>query len=131
MTKYADPKNAPACRCADQPALKAMFCPNGHMTECHYPLDCRTAACQHLDRYEEIQTQERRELDDDAEALVRLLADPRCSCCQGTGHITVETTFRIPEEFAQKLAVELPEDGLIRSQERAICRCVTRPKDTC
>ena len=27
--------------------MACMFCPYGHMTECHYPLDCEEAECSH------------------------------------------------------------------------------------
>ncbi len=27
--------------------MECMFCPYGHMTECHYPLDCYEAKCSH------------------------------------------------------------------------------------
>jgi hypothetical protein len=32
--------------------MACMFCPTGHMTECHYPYDCYEAQCSHLERYE-------------------------------------------------------------------------------
>lgn len=31
--------------------MSCMFCAYGHMTECHFPLDCRTARCEHVMRY--------------------------------------------------------------------------------
>ncbi|MFW9973016.1 MAG: hypothetical protein ACFFDF_22715 [Candidatus Odinarchaeota archaeon] len=27
--------------------MKCMFCPYGHMTECHFPLTCDEAECSH------------------------------------------------------------------------------------
>jgi hypothetical protein len=39
----------PLCICPD--AMAAMFCPHGHMLECHFPLDCNQAQCSHLSRY--------------------------------------------------------------------------------
>lgn len=30
-----------------------MFCPCGHLTECHYPKTCEVAQCSHLARYNE------------------------------------------------------------------------------
>lgn len=50
MPTYPLPCRNPACHCAT-PA-QALFCPVGHMTECHYPYDCRTAGCSHLTRYD-------------------------------------------------------------------------------
>lgn len=31
--------------------MACMLCQFGHMTECHYPLDCEEAQCSHLERY--------------------------------------------------------------------------------
>lgn len=39
----------PGCVC-DNP-MAAMFCPFGHMLECHYPMNCVDANCSHLQRY--------------------------------------------------------------------------------
>lgn len=41
----------PGCVC-DNP-MAAMFCPYGHMMECHYPMNCEQAQCSHLTRYRE------------------------------------------------------------------------------
>ena len=126
MPKYAAPERVPTCRCADRPHMAAMFCMTGHMTECHYPLDCKTASCQHLDRYDLITPEQRQALDKAAADLTGAMADPDCQQCSGEGRIEVEVAFRIPERFAQNLAVEVPEDGIIRSREPVICRCVAR-----
>jgi len=40
----------PDCRCTP---MQAMFCPYGHMLECHRPLTCEEAECSHLARYKE------------------------------------------------------------------------------
>lgn len=37
----------PKCRCNPQ---QAMFCPYGHMLECHIPMTCREAECGHYKR---------------------------------------------------------------------------------
>ena len=34
----------PQCRCSP---MQAMFCPFGHMLECHYPKTCNEAQCDH------------------------------------------------------------------------------------
>jgi hypothetical protein len=36
----------PNCICPTP--MQAMFCPYGHMLECHYPRTCREARCQHF-----------------------------------------------------------------------------------
>ena len=33
------------CKCNN--AFQAALCMTGHMTECHYPLDCEVAECAH------------------------------------------------------------------------------------
>ena len=33
--------------------LSCMFCPTGHLLECHFPHDCATAKCSHLYKYDE------------------------------------------------------------------------------
>lgn len=30
--------------------MACMFCPYGHMTECHYPMTCEEAMCSHYER---------------------------------------------------------------------------------
>ena len=39
------------CHC--NTPMAAMFCSFGHMLECHYPMRCLEAKCDHLSRYEE------------------------------------------------------------------------------
>ena len=39
----------PQCKCSP---MQAMFCPYGHMLECHYPKTCNEAQCDHRARYE-------------------------------------------------------------------------------
>jgi hypothetical protein len=38
----------PDCRCTHSGA--ALFCMTGHITECHYPLSCDDAQCNHWER---------------------------------------------------------------------------------
>lgn len=40
------PGQNPACICNPLTAAP-MFCPYGHLTECHYPLSCEEAQCSH------------------------------------------------------------------------------------
>lgn len=42
------PPANPECRCFTPVA--AMFCPYGHMLECHYPMTCEEAECEHYKR---------------------------------------------------------------------------------
>jgi hypothetical protein len=51
MPTYPTPEDNLACQCKGNP-LAAFWCMNGHMMECHYPYDCRTAGCSHLPRYD-------------------------------------------------------------------------------
>jgi hypothetical protein len=48
---YPEPNLNPKCQCRDNPA-KAFWCRFGHMTECHFPYDCKTAGCGHLFKYD-------------------------------------------------------------------------------
>jgi hypothetical protein len=41
-------KANPLCVCITE--MAAMFCPVGHMLECHYPLRCSVARCSHYQR---------------------------------------------------------------------------------
>jgi len=40
----------PKCHCSP---MQAMFCPYGHMLECHIPKTCREAECDHYKRSKE------------------------------------------------------------------------------
>jgi len=42
-------KPHPLCQCDN--GMAPMFCPFGHLTECHYPMNCEQAQCSHLERY--------------------------------------------------------------------------------
>lgn len=37
--------------CGAVSPMACMFCSQGHMTECHYGMDCEEAQCDHLQRY--------------------------------------------------------------------------------
>ena len=102
----------------------------GHMLECHFPFDCRSAACQHLERYleEPVTEAERFELEEIAEALARSWADPDCQQCSGSGRVQAQTRFQIPHRFIEQLhetlLADIPEDGVMHIQEPAVCVCV-------
>lgn len=53
--------------------MACMFCPYGHMTECHYPQTCEEAKCSHYQ-------QEIEEPDATQQELWNI------ECCSGTGH---------------------------------------------
>lgn len=42
---YQPPVLQPGCVCANP--MQQMWCPYGHMTECHLPLTCAEARCDH------------------------------------------------------------------------------------
>lgn len=46
IAKQLGVKGNDKCVCATP--LEAMACPWGHMTECHYPMDCEEAQCSHF-----------------------------------------------------------------------------------
>ena len=93
---YVTPDKAPICRCKGGPVLSPMFCPFGHLTECHFPLDCRQAACSHLPRYDAIDKSEMARLEELAEGIIRRMASPDCAGCKSAGHTGVDTTVQLP-----------------------------------
>ena len=46
---YPKPRENSQCHCRTRSA--PMFCFTGHLTECHYPMNCKDAACSHLEKY--------------------------------------------------------------------------------
>ena len=111
---YATPQATHICNCRDN-GMAPMFCPTGHLTECHHPLDCREAACSHLPRYdEEMDQSEMAMLEKLAISHLQQLADPRCTGCSGEGRTEIQST--IPgagEEFT--------------FTSTAVCPCVSNP----
>jgi hypothetical protein len=51
LKSYPPPSANPQCQCHPNP-MRAFICMTGHMTECHYPMDCMEAKCSHLARYD-------------------------------------------------------------------------------
>lgn len=47
MPPYPPPAENPNCICPNP--MAQMFCPYGHMTECHYPYTCDEAECSHYE----------------------------------------------------------------------------------
>jgi hypothetical protein len=39
-----------ACPIEATNPIACWFCPYGHATECHHPMDCREAQCSHYER---------------------------------------------------------------------------------
>ena len=80
---YAPPESTHICPCHDRGSNPA-DCETGHVSECHYPFDCRVAACGHfpLHEYTELESEaiERR-----AENLLTNSADQDCPHCGGLG----------------------------------------------
>lgn len=57
-TGQIDPTTWPYLKCPannNEPVLpiKCMFCPTGHMTECHYPETCSDGSCNHYGQDED------------------------------------------------------------------------------
>ena len=115
MIKFVPPRLADGCQCRGNP-IRAMFCQTGHMTECHYPLDCRLAGCGHLERYGFTAAQVAEQQEALRQALLAL-ADPECERCGGQGVAQVSHTV-----------AELVGEGAPNARElltwEVICPCV-------
>ena len=116
--KYVSPDKAPTCRCKDARVLAPMFCPGGHLTECHFPFDCSQAACSHLPRYDDIDQSEMARLEELAEGTIQRMANADCADCNGAGHTGVLTTIPMP---VPNIPVGLLE---VTFAAVAICPCV-------
>ena len=112
--EYVPPSQAAMCVCPN--ALASTFCSTGHTLECHFPLTCDMAGCNHLERYgfhaDTVATLE-------AEAVARLAAwaAPGCEECGGKGY--QEKTYSIP--------ITVPAPGVPGEMElkgKAICTCI-------
>ena len=111
---YAAPQQATVCQCRYK-GLAPMFCGYGHLLECHYPLNCRQAACNHLPRYEEELTpREMAKLEEQAIDRLRCMANAECAKCDGAG--ITEVRYDVPMNGAT-LAVAA----------NSVCACVLEP----
>ena len=118
---YTPPELAPHCPCySGRSRMQSFICQYGHLTECHYPLDCDQASCNHLWKYHEDMTQQkmdqRREL---TLALLKAHAQPHCTECQGQGVIKLPHTIQSPH-FRP-----LTGEDNITFQLDAVCTCVS------
>ena len=119
---YAPPQQSPQCRCRDRGPMASMFCMTGHMTECHHPLDCRQAGCNHLQRYEEETDQaQMAQIEEEAISLLQALADSNCGDCMGTGTLEAHHTVTVPEDFQH-----LTGEEEVTLTCTAVCGCVAR-----
>lgn len=110
---YVPPEGAPVCPCRESGGLSSMFCPTGHLLECHYPLGCDMAACGHLPRYYEDMTEaEMASREELAEGALRTLARADCPECQSAGMLQV----------AQDLT--LHDGSTLTISAIAVCSCV-------
>ena len=83
MPAYLPPDLSPHCQCQGNPQ-KAFFCMTGHALECHYPMTCRTAGCDHLPIYD-FTPEEVHEAGLEADRVLARAADPECATCDGSG----------------------------------------------
>ena len=115
---YAPPDQSPNCACRNRNPIAPTLCMTGHMTECHYPLGCREAACNHLTRYEEVSPQEMTTLETLALARLQRMADPHCEICRGSGTTKVPFTVQAPPNMRETLG------DSITFTTTAVCACV-------
>lgn len=99
MPQYLTPGMTADCQCRDNPH-KATFCMTGHVLECHVPMDCETAGCSRLDKYD-LDPGTVKDLQERADAMLKARANPECPNCQGGGMKTIKTTaqamYGLPE----------------------------------
>ena len=125
---YAIPSQVNICACEEAGPMAMMFCRYGHMTECHFPLDCAQAACGHLPSYDDFSPSQLADMADRANSLLAILAEVDregmagdCPECQGQGWI--EKTYTIASPFPEGVTM-LPEN--IEVTGAVICKCAIR-----
>ena len=123
--KYAPPDQVPACECRDRGTMSTMFCPRGHMTECHYPFDCRQSGCSHLERYDPVEQEVMDQYRREARELARRLADEQCAKCGGEGLFITTKKMALPEPIRIMGTDELIED--LDISEMNVCLCISAP----
>ena len=117
---YAKPELATVCPCRDRGGIiSPTFCMSGHLLECHYPLDCRQAACSHLTRYEEdLDQAAMARLEEMALATLASLADPDCPACGGAGRTDVHEDLPVPEGLRETFG------DTFQTTRQSVCACV-------
>ena len=127
--KYVAPGMNPGCVCT-QAGVAPMFCGTGHLLECHYPLDCGAAVCNHLPKYfEEFPDADNLQaLESAAAERIAQLADKDCPECGGAGRVTVRWEEKLEAEvadFFRQAAVDVDPDHFPMEALR-MCGCVVR-----
>ena len=125
---YAMPSEVKVCVCQESGPMAMMFCKYGHMTECHFPLDCHQAACGHLPKYDDFSPAQLDSLEESAKSLLAILAevsaegmDRECQECGGKGWF--EKAYTIPSPFpagVTMLPAEIEVKGVV------ICICAIK-----
>lgn len=118
--KYAVSSEVNICLCRDKGPMAMMFCQFGHMTECHFPLNCSQAACSHLSKYDDYSTAELAGLEELTVAALGKVADSNCEECQGAGF--VERCYQLNSPFPAEVTLVPPEIEVVGA---VICNCVT------
>jgi hypothetical protein len=102
-----------------------MYCTVGHLTECHYPIDCALAACSHLAEYD-FDTDEINKIRAASREIFVDLADPNCPTCEGTAFRMVSTTVKELHEIEddsvedEYLHLETPCDCVLDRMVKAM-----------
>ncbi len=124
MVNYLRPGLTQQCLCRDD-AVKAMLCSTGHMTECHYPMDCRMAGCGHLEQ-SGMDVSIVRVLRADSVEWLAEMADDGCELCNGSGIKREERSLHeLFGMFTNPFTglPDIPEDTKSSGMISVPCRC--------
>lgn len=117
---YAKPSESPQCVCRLKSPVAPTFCMSGHLTECHHPFDCQTAACSHLEQYGVQRSPAQIErAEESAQLMLMIGADPACEECGASGKLMVKERLELPG------LRELAGVDEITVERTAICSCVS------
>lgn len=117
---YGTPDTVPFCACRTRGETAPMLCPTGHLLECHFPLECRQAACSHMPVYNPENARLMLQMEKKAQEILAQKADPECQYCAGSGTVTVSRTVDIPDP---ETGSQIPRN----ITDAAICGCVSAP----
>lgn len=124
--KFAKPNQVPTCVCRDTPnPMAATFCPYGHMTECHYPLDCGQASCSHVTRYEEVDPADFAAREELTLSFLQRISEPHCDSCRGSGTIEISETVELPPGI-----LPAGHDNKATFTSLAVCSCISAASAT-